>query len=39
LHILAAVQVCDQTAEGGGFEFEALLIGHDGLCAVYRGGG
>src|SRR5471032_2353288 len=32
LHILAAVQVRDQSTKGGGFKFEAFLIGHGGLA-------
>lgn len=34
LHILATVQVRDQSAEGSSFKFQALLFGHDGLGAI-----
>ena len=38
LHVLAAVQVGDQPAKGGGFKFQALLIGHGGLCEAASSG-
>src|SRR5450830_604422 len=38
LHVLAAVQVGDQSAEGGGFKFQALLIVHGCLCETALSG-
>jgi hypothetical protein len=37
LHVLAAVQVGDQAAKGGGFEFKALLVSH-GVHRAFRAG-
>jgi hypothetical protein len=38
LHVLAAVEMGDQSAEGGGFKFQALLLGHKGLFETASSG-